>query len=189
MDDRELRARMAPELPEGLLAHIDRVVEIADALARRHGLDVPRTRLAAQGHDLLRGLDDAEWLARAQARGWDIDPVEQAEPVLLHGPLGAEELCERFGVTDEQVLHAIRWHTPGHPDYTRESWAMFLADKVDPRKVERWPALAEVAERAEKSLEDAALAYLDLTLARAIEAGWQIHPMATLTRNALLRRR
>jgi len=188
MDDRELRARMAPELPEGLLAHIDRVVAIADGLAQRHHLDVARTRLAAQGHGLLRGLTDDEWLARAEARGWDIDPVERDQPVFLHGPLGAEELCERFDVTDEQVLHAIRWHTTGHPDYDAEAWAMFIADKVDPHKVERWPALQQVADLARESLEAAALRYLDLRLEEAVERRWAVHPMATLTRNALLRR-
>ena len=33
---------MAPELPGGLVAHIDRVVTLAQALARRHGADEER---------------------------------------------------------------------------------------------------------------------------------------------------
>ncbi|MGE3857928.1 MAG: bis(5'-nucleosyl)-tetraphosphatase (symmetrical) YqeK [Dehalococcoidia bacterium] len=186
--DLELRARMASELPPGMLAHIDRVVAIADELARAHGLDVARTRLMAQGHDLVRAVPAAELLRRAEARGIAIDPVERDEPVILHGPIGALELAERFEVTDAEVLFAIRWHTPGHPDYSPEAWAMFIADKVDPHKVERWPALAEVRTLAETSLEAAALRYLDLRLEEAVERRWSVHPMATVTRNALLRR-
>jgi len=186
MNDRELRERMTPGLPSGLVAHIDRVVLLASQLAGRHDLDAPRTRLAAQGHDLLRAVAPAELLARAEARGLAIDPVERAEPVLLHGPLGAIELAERFGVDDAAVLHAVHWHTTGHPAFGREAWAMFVADKVEPDKVRRRPELRPIAELAETSLEAAALAYLDLLMGDAVTQGWQLHPMANLARNALL---
>ena len=186
-DDRALRERMLPELPPSMAAHIDRVVALADELARRHGLDVARVRLAAQGHDLLRAVPPAKLLQRAEARGLPIDPVERAAPVILHGPLAALELEERFGVDDQDVLHAIRWHTPGHPDYSREAWAMFVADKVEPDKVARTPALASIRTLADESLETAALAYLDFRLAEAVDKRVQVHPMATLSRNALIR--
>ena len=117
-----------------------------------------------------------------------IDPVDRGSPVVLHGPIGALELAERFDVTDEDVRFAIWWHTPGHPDYTPEAWAMFIADKIDPHKIERWPALAEVRDLAVTSLEAAALRYLDLRLVEAAERRWAVHPMSTLARNALLRR-
>ena len=186
--DHVLRARMTPELTPRMLAHIDRVVALAGELASAHGLDVTRARLMAQAHDLVRAVAPAELLRRAEARGLAIDPVERDEPVILHGPVGALELAERFDVTDADVLFAVHWHTTGHPDYTAEAWAMFIADKVDPRKVRRWPALAAVRDAARDSLEAAALLYLDLRLQEAVERRWSVHPMATLTRNALLRR-
>lgn len=179
---------MLPELPASMAAHIDRVVALADELATRHYLDVAQTRLAAQGHDLLRAVPTAGLLARAEERGLAIDPVERDVPVILHGPLGALELEERFGLGDRTVLEAIRWHTTGHPDYTPESWAMFIADKVEPSKVSATPELQRVLDLARDSLEAAALAYLDFRIAGATEKGQQIHPMANLTRNALLRR-
>src|SRR5437879_5424089 len=111
---------MAPGLPEGLVAHIDRVVAVATRLASLHELDVARTRLAAQGHDLFRALPPPELLARAEAWGLAIDPVERSEPVLLHGPLAALELATRYRVDDAVVLHAVHWHTTGHPDFTPE---------------------------------------------------------------------
>ncbi len=183
-----LRAAMRPELPPGLVEHIDRVVALAGPLATRHGLDVTRTLLAAQAHDLLRAVPPVELLRRAEAAGLPIDPIERAEPVLLHGPLGAHELASRGWMTDPLVLDAVRWHTTGHPAYLPEAWAVFVADKVDPHKVDRWPALAAVAELAETSLELAALAYLELNAARARREGWLPHPLAEATRLALRRR-
>ena len=185
----DLRALMAPELPDRLVAHIDRVVELTGDLAARHGLDVELARLMAQGHDLLRAVRGPELLHRAEQREMAIDPVERDEPVLLHGPLGAIELRERFGIEDERVLDAIRWHTTGHPDYPPEAWAMFIADKVEPRKLARRPKrLGPVRKAAERSLEAGALTYLDLVLRDASRQGLQLHPMAVETRNALIRR-
>jgi len=187
-DPQQLRRLMAPELPEGLLAHIDRVVALAGPYAQRHGGDEARARLGAQGHDLLRAVPAPELLARAEARNLALLPAEREQPVLLHGPLAALELRERFAVTDDLVLHAIHWHTTGHPDFSVEAWAIFIADKVDPRKVKRRPALAEVAALAEVSLEAAALRYLELNAARAAAEGWASHPMALTTQQALAAR-
>ena len=184
-ETRALRARMAAEVPDFMIAHIDRVVAAAEPLARRHGADVGRTLLAAQGHDLLRALTDAEWLARAEARGLELSPVERARPVLLHGPLGALELEERFGVDDALVLHAIRWHTTGDPAFGPEAWAMFVADKIEPAKLARRPELQRVIDLAQDSLEAAALAYLELEAERSGREGFELHPHAIETREAL----
>ena len=193
-DDHAFRERIAAEVPTGLLAHIDRVVALTDRLATLHGADVRLARLMAQGHDLLRAVPPSELLARAETRGLMIDPVECDVPVILHGPLAAIELRERFEVHDQRVLDAISWHTTGHPDYPPAAWAMFIADKVEPHKLERWLALQAVLDAAfgtdgrPASLERAALIYLDLRHDEAVRDGLQIHPMAMLTRNHLLRR-
>ena len=191
--DGVLRERMTIEVPAGIIAHIDRVVTLADRLAARHGLDVPLARLMAQGHDLLRAEQPADLLARAIARGLSIDPVDRDVPVILHGPLAALALRERFDVTDQRVFDAIWWHTTGHPNYSGEAWAMFVADKVEPNKLARWTALQHVLDAAvgndghEASLERGALAYLDLRQDEAVRKRLPVHPMATLTRNHLLR--
>jgi predicted HD superfamily hydrolase involved in NAD metabolism len=171
------------------MKHMDRVVEIADELARRWGLDVDLARYMAQAHDVVRHLDDEDWLARAEAYGIPISEVDRAAPVLLHGPVGAEELRQRYGVTDARVLHAVRWHTPGHPRYSPEAWAMFIADKVEPRKAKRWKALKKVRRIAfEQSLEAAALRYIELRMREARREGYLLQPEMIVTRNALLAR-
>ena len=186
MDHLELRAHMAPELPARLLAHIDRVVELAAELARLHGADLPRTLLAAQGHDLLRAWRKRELLAEAERRGLDIDPVDRVRPVLLHGPLGALHLEERFGIHDTAVLDAVRWHTFGDAGFGIEAWAVFVADKAEPAKLARTPALQRVLDLARGStLRAAALAYLELNAEQAAREGWPLHPRALATAAAL----
>jgi predicted HD superfamily hydrolase involved in NAD metabolism len=176
-----LRALMARELPDNLLAHIDRVVALARELAQRHGADAGRAALIAQAHDLTRAWGDVTWLAEAERRALPILAVERAAPVLLHGPLGASVLRERGWIVDVDVLHAVRHHTTGHPDYTPEAWAMFVADKVEPQKLARRPTLQRVVDAAQRSLQAGALAYLDLELADRRDEGVEPHPLAEET--------
>ncbi len=179
---------MAPELPAGIVEHIDRVVTVTADLARLHGVDERRALLAAQGHDLLRAMAPEALLEAAALRGLEVTDLDREHPVLLHGPLGAIELEQRGWVDDREVLDAIAWHTTGHPEYGSLAWAVFVADKVEPEKMLHWPALQAVAELAEESLEEAALLYLDLNRRKAARQGWTVHPMAEETR-AFLRQR
>ena len=188
-DEEVLRRALAEVCPPRLMAHMDRVVQVAHELARCWGLDVGLARYMAQAHDVVRHLSDDEWLARAEAYGLPVSALERAAPVLLHGPVGAEELRLHFGVTEERVLHAVHWHTPGHPDYSLEAWAMFIADKVEPRKAKRWKALKKVRRTAfEVGLEAAAVRYQGLRIKEAIREGYLIQPEMVTTRNALVSR-
>jgi predicted HD superfamily hydrolase involved in NAD metabolism len=177
-----LRALMAPELPDSMAAHIDRVVSLARELARQHGADDERAALMAQAHDLVRAWSKGQWLTEADARGLDVLDIERAEPVLLHGPIGALLLEERGWVADRGVLDAVRYHTTGHPAYSREAWAMFVADKVEPNKLARRPALQRVVDAAMRSLQAGALAYLELELLERRSEGVEPHPLAEETR-------
>ena len=180
---------MTPELPQRLIDHIDRVVDLAGVLARRHGADPDRAMLAAQGHDLVRHWGDERWLADAERRGLDILPAERGEPVLLHGPLGALLLEERGWLDDPELLDAVRFHSTGHPDYAAEAWAMFVADKIEPHKVARRAELQRVVDAAEDSLEAAALGYLELMDEHGRATGWLTHPLQAETLAFLRTRR
>lgn len=184
-DHDDLRERMSPELPKRLRKHTARVVELAAVLAQRFHADEPRVLLAAQGHDLLRGLEPEELLRRAEARNMTILREERDGPILLHGPLGALELQERFGVDDPVVLDTIRWHTTGHPSFGTDAWCVFIADKVEPKKRRKRPELDRVADLAEHSLVEAALSFLELRVEWARDAGTTEHPRALETAEAL----
>lgn len=189
LDHKELRKLMNPDLPPGLVSHIDRVLTLVVEFSRIHDIDLERTLLSAQGHDLLRATAPEDLLARALESGIEINEAERTEPLLLHGPLGALELREKFGVHDQRVLHTIRWHTTGHPQYDTGAWLFFVADKVEPNKLRVWPELRHVLRLALKpdpdAPEKAALAYLDLNLERGSREGWTPHPMAILSHETL----
>ena len=140
-------------------AHVLRVARLAERLARAHGIDPLRARMAGMLHDLAR-LYPAERLLRECAeRGLAIDAFERAHPVVLHARLGAELARERFGVEDRAVLSAIRKHTLADAVMSPLDKVVYLADGLEPDR--------DFADRA--ALEALAFRDLDASL-RAVLA-------------------
>jgi len=174
-------------LPRGLADHVERVAAEADRLAGGLG-EPPRERveLAAWGHDIARALSSQELLARAREFGLEVSPVEEAAPILLHGPVGAEILRREHGIDDPEVLAAARFHSTGRAGMSLLEKVVFVADKIEPSKVQAKPDLARVRELADRDLDAAILEYLDQMLTVAREEGWPLHPQAVAARNELL---
>ena len=129
--------------PAGLRRHVERVLVEALDLARRFDVDGDRVELAVWGHDLFRAHAPAELLALAREAGVPIAPEDEAEPVLLHGPIAAVVLRERFAVTDDDAIAAVRDHTLGLAEMPIIAKVILIADKVEERKRRRTPVMSE----------------------------------------------
>lgn len=140
-------------------AHTLAVARMADRLARAHGADAGRARLAGLLHDLARLYATDRLLRECEDRGMPIDAFERASPIVLHARLGAELARERFGVDDEAVLSAIRKHTLGDSVMSPLDQIVFLADGLEPNRTfaER-DALAALAFRDLRAAMRAVLA-------------------------------
>src|SRR5215211_8815190 len=97
-------------LSEKRYGHTLRVADTAESLARVHGLDPARARLAALLHDAARETEPEEFLRLAGEWGLSVGELERESPKLLHGPVAAELARRELGVEDEEVLEAIRVH-------------------------------------------------------------------------------
>ncbi len=106
--------------------------------------------------------------------------------MLLHGRIGAKWLELDDGVSDADVLEAVRWHTTGRRDMGPIAKTVFLADKLDPEKISRFPRLERVAALAEKGLDAAILEYLNQELEHLLQQGFLIHPASVALRNQLI---
>lgn len=176
-------------LPAGLRDHCQRVSEKARELARRYGEEEERVALAALLHDVARARGTEELLAQAEALGLSVSQVERAMPVLLHGPVAAELARRELGVSDEEVLAAVAWHSTGRKGMTPLEKVVFLADKLDPGKEGYYPpGLEGLGQAAERGLDQALLVYFDWQLRHLLERGALIHPAMVEARNDVLGR-
>ncbi len=181
----ELEAAVA-ELPEALRDHVLRVVIEARRLATAHGVGEERAAIAALGHDLYRAHVEGKLLAEGEVGGLDVSSVERSQPILLHGPLGAMLMAERYGIDDEDVLAAARYHTTARAGMSVLERLIYVADKIEPEKARAVPAFVEARAVADEDLPGAMRLILDHHMGRALDLGWPLHPDTVAARNELL---
>jgi nicotinate-nucleotide adenylyltransferase len=142
----ELWRRLSGRLDGKRLRHVRGVAETARALAKAHGADAEKAELAALFHDWFRGADAGE--TGRLARDWGIDGAVAGNPALLHGRLAAELMAREYGIVDEDVLDAVRYHTTGRAGMSKLEMLLYVADAAEPgRGSPRADSLRELAAR------------------------------------------
>ncbi len=118
--------RLRKELKPSRMEHTAYVLETAIGLAARFCVDPIKTRIAALLHDCAKYLQEATLLSYA-----DTEP-----PMLpiLHAPAGADYAKNVYGVTDPEILSAIRLHTTGDANMTLLEKVIYLADMIEPSR-------------------------------------------------------
>jgi nicotinate-nucleotide adenylyltransferase len=138
----------AKERP-GRWEHTKQVMGFAAELAERYGENVYRAKMAALLHDYCK------------------DSSGGVENNLLHGALAAEAASGKFGVDDEDVLNAIRYHTTGRAGMSRLEMIIFVADTLAPGRT--YPEAEWLRGLARKDLRECTLTVL-IELERYLEA-------------------
>jgi predicted HD superfamily hydrolase involved in NAD metabolism len=166
-------------LSEGRYGHTVRVADTAVRLARAHGLDAEKVRLAALLHDAARETPGEEFLRLAEEWGLRIGDFERENPKLLHGPVAAELARRELGVGDEEVLDAVRHHTTGSPGMGPLALALYVADKIEPER--DYPSVEYLRSIAPEDLHGAAREGLRRAIAHNEERGRPTHPASRAT--------
>lgn len=173
---------LATQVPESRLQHILRVEQTAIELARHHQLDVAKAAQAGLMHDLAKFFKPARLLEMARREGLALDPVDEADPHLLHAEVGAIVAREEFQVHDEEILNAIRNHTLGRPDMDLLSCVVFLADSLEPGRGDT-PELEDLRQISLHSLPRAVWLTCDYSMKYLLSTRRLIHPRTIATRN------
>jgi predicted HD superfamily hydrolase involved in NAD metabolism len=186
---RAMLERLRATLPPMRFTHTLNVAALAESLARRHGEDPDRARLAGLLHDAGRRFPAplmARYALRRRLRAPLLRRTAELEPLLLHAYVSEDLARREFGVSDEAVLSAVRKHTLGDA-------RMSLLDRV------LYTADACSADRVHPGTEGRrALAFADLDaafslcvadkLVDAVKRGAWLHPVTIALWNRLAAR-
>lgn len=154
--------------------HVLGVQEEALKLARQEGISEDKALLAGIFHDAYREMPHPEVLYRMQAADLPVLDMERKNPILLHGPLAAYDLEKRFGVTDPDVLQAVRVHTTGTAPMYDLSKIIYVADLIESSR--NYPGVEVLREKSKEGLKAVFLACLTHNMLHLIEKRRKIHP-------------
>jgi len=176
--------------------HIVGVAHTAKKLAQRFSKDhelAYKAELAGWLHDACKEIKDKELVEQAKKYGLHLEPVEEENGHLLHGPVAAQFVKHTFGLEDQDILNAMAEHTLGAINMTLLSKIVFIADAIEPGRP------AEYADPIRKPIKIGSVSDPILSLDKAIlvacqssldylaQVGKAIHPRTVAVRDHYLK--
>ena len=153
-----LKKRLTPQR----LYHSICVAEQAKHLAEIFGGDAEKSYTAGLIHDIMRYEPPEKMIEMIESDGQTLTESEKNITVTLHAVAGEVYLRKELGVTDEEILSAVRYHTTGKEEMSLLEKIIYVADLTSEDR--EYPDVKEVREIAEKSLDKTCLRGLSFTI-------------------------
>ncbi len=170
------------ELIKGMMGkkryiHSCNVADMCVKLAEIHGGDTEKAYIAGILHDIRKEADDETLEKELELSGYYIDPVEYASKKTWHGIAAAYYVREVLGISDEDILNAIRFHTVGRADMSELEKIVYLGDLVSAERT--YPDVEKYREYAFESLDKGMYKALEWLIPDFVEKGRMI-PVSTI---------
>lgn len=185
--DRETALQLVQkQLTEHRYVHTIGVMNTAVILAEKYGADVKKAETAAIFHDYAKFRPKEEMARIIMEQQMPGDLLEYNSE-LWHAPVGAYLIEKEVGITDVEVLDAIRYHTSGRPQMTLLEKVIYVADYIEPGR--HFPGVEQVRELAEENLEEALIHSLMNTITFLMKKKQPVYPATFHTYNDLMMNR
>lgn len=115
------------KMPVRRLVHVANVALYATHLACVHGLDADKAAVAGLLHDSCKNIPLPDQYTYVKQSGFN----HAVNAAIAHGPASAYWNKMALGVTDEEIYHAVMYHTTGRPGMTPLEKVIYLADKIE----------------------------------------------------------
>lgn len=172
-----LEHQMQTVLHQKRYLHTLGVAYLAASLAMCHGASHRKALIAGLLHDCAKELPEHEVLMQCHRLNLPVTSAEEKMPFLLHGIYGAYLAEHQYGVTDPEILNAIRNHTIGRTNMTMIEQIVFLADYLEPERCHSTkPSLDEIRKLAFQNLDEATVVVLENTIRYFSESGQDMDP-------------
>lgn len=130
----DIKEKLIKKLSPERYEHTIGVAYTAASLAMRYELDVEKAFLAGILHDCAKYCSSDRLLKKSMDAGLRISDSERKQPDLLHAKLGAYYAKTKYGVDDEEICHAIEYHTTGCRDMSLLDMIIYVSDYIEPNR-------------------------------------------------------
>ncbi len=159
-------------LSEKRFIHSVNVADCAAQLAKKYGADEYKAYLSGILHDIMKEENIDIQIKYIEKNGEKVDSHMNKQ--IYHQMSGAAYCRLALGITDEDILGAIRYHTTGKRGMTLLEKIIYTADFISADR--KYPDVEIMREKAQSSLEDAMLYSLRYTITDLTKRALPIHP-------------
>ncbi len=166
--------------PERFL-HTMGVCRTAVKMAELNGVDTEKAYIAALLHDSAKNIEKAEMYRMCAEYGVELDDFEKAAPPLVHAKLGGYLVKAKYGIDDEDIINAVRWHTLGREGMSALEKIIFVADMIEDGR--DFFGIEILRKKGFSNLDEAVYSCADATIGFNEKKGNPVHPNAYLVRD------
>ena len=149
------------------------VAKEAYRLAEKYGCDTKKAFLAGLLHDICKDDEPNSQLQILNEFGIMIDTVTKNTRKLWHAVAGSVYLKEKLGITDAEIISAVRYHTTAKANMSLLEQILYLADFTSEER--DYPGVDDMRKAVDVSLEHAMREALIFTVVDLTEKGMAIH--------------
>ena len=171
----ELREKLKRKLNKSRYEHSLSVSYTCVCLAMRYEYPLDKAELAGLMHDCAKCYEDEEIIRRCEKHNIAITEEEKMAPAVLHAKYGAWLACDRYHVTEPEILSAIACHTTGKPEMGTLDKILYMADYIEVRR-DKAENLPQMRKLAFEDLDEALYQILKGTLAYLERRGCFVDP-------------
>lgn len=176
----QLMQRVQMQMSERRFKHVLGVEETAIALAKKYGASPEKASIAALTHDYAKERPDDEFILVINRDGYDKELLNYGNAI-WHGLVGADFVSRELGITDGEILSAIRLHTTGAAQMSLLDKIIYVADYIEPGRT--FPGVKEARELALLDLDEAVAFETKHTLEHLLAQEQKIYPKTIETYN------
>lgn len=176
--------KLKEDIGEKRFEHSLRVMETSMKLARTYSCSVEKAAVAGLLHDCGKFKGEINLLKLSSEFGIILDSMTKNNNELIHSVLGAVIAEKEYGINDEEVLNAIRYHTTGRENMSLLEKIVYIADMIEPGR--NFEGVDKLRKLALDDLDKALLYSIDNTLKFLVEKKKLIHINSVKARNQLL---
>lgn len=163
--------------------HVLRVVDCGLKMNEQLRLNLPidKVKLGCYLHDCAKNNEKLYFEKYKQK--YNLDESIKKPSYILHAKLAPIVAKEEYGIKDQDILDALRWHTTGKANMNLLEKVVFLADAIEAKR--DYPLVNTIRELAKKNLDLACLTYMNDTIKYLVDSGTFIDIMTIEARNYL----
>jgi len=176
----ELIKTLEQELSYKRFIHTLCVAGTASSLAMCYGADLEKAETAGLLHDCAKCMDVRKMQKVCEKAGLTVSSFEADSGSLLHSKAGSVLAAEKYGITDPDMINAIRYHTTGRPGMSLLEKIIFVADYIEPGRFTA-KNLPLIRRLAFSDIDEALMKILYDTLVYLNSTGLVVDPMTQKT--------
>ncbi len=170
----EYKLLLKERLTEKRYYHSLCVADEAKRLAIKYGADENKAYLAGLLHDITKNAQKEEHFKIFDEFGIKFNKIELNAEKLWHAVSGAAYVEHYLGITDKDIIDAIRFHTTAKADMSLLSVILYLADFSSADR--DYDDVDIMRKLVDKTLDEAYLYALSYSVSDLVKMGKAIHP-------------